>query len=300
MTIVKYAMFLALLIFCIQKSHAESPSGKHQFVFDQWQGKPLNVWAYTPSNYAPNSKILFVMHGVKRDADRYRDEWVALAEQHNLLLIVPQFSQQDFPRALGYNLGNVFIDDKYQQANPPEVWAYSAIEPLFDYVKSTYANANNTYRLYGHSAGSQFVHRFIFFVPQARVSKIVSANAGWYTAPDFNIAFPYGLKNTMVTQDYLIASLQKPVVILLGEADNDPNDKYLRKAAPAMRQGPHRLARGEYFFNQTKQASQRYAVNFGWQLVTVPNVGHKNDLMANAAVAYLVDEEATPKVIVLK
>jgi hypothetical protein len=104
----------------------------------------------------------------------------------------------------------------------------------------------------------------------------------------------------MVTQDYLIASLQKPVVILLGEADNDPNDKYLRKAAPAMRQGPHRLARGEYFFNQTKQASQRYAVNFGWQLVTVPNVGHKNDLMANAAVAYLVDEEATPKVIVLK
>jgi poly(3-hydroxybutyrate) depolymerase len=300
MTAVKYAMLLALLIFCIQKSHAESPSGKHQFVFNQWQGKPLNVWAYTPSNYAPNSKILFVMHGVKRDADRYRDEWVALAEQHNLLLIVPQFSQEDFPRALGYNLGNVFTDGKYQQANPPDVWAYSAIEPLFDYVKSTYANANNTYRLYGHSAGSQFVHRFIFFVPQARVSKIVSANAGWYTAPDFNIAFPYGLRNTMVTQNHLMASLQKPVVILLGEADNDPNDKYLRKAAPAMRQGPHRLARGKYFFNQSKQASLRYSVNFGWQLATVPNVGHKNSLMAHAAVAYLLEEDAIPNVIVLK
>jgi hypothetical protein len=104
----------------------------------------------------------------------------------------------------------------------------------------------------------------------------------------------------MVTQDHLITSLQKPVVILLGKADNDPNDKYLRKATPAMRQGPHRLARGEYFFNQAKQASLRYAVNFGWQLATVPNVGHKNGLMAHAAVAYLVDEKAIPKVLVLK
>lgn len=95
------------------------------------------------------------MHGVKRDADRYRDKWVTLAEQYNLLLIVPPFSQDDLPRALGYSLGNVLIDDKYQQANSPEVWAYSAIEPLFDYVKSTYANANNTYRPYGHSAGTK-------------------------------------------------------------------------------------------------------------------------------------------------
>jgi len=289
MTTVKHVIFLAFLYFAfsIQDAHAETSSGKHQFVFTEWQGKPLEVWAYTPSNYAPNSKVLFVMHGVKRDADRYRDEWAALAEQHNLLLIVPQFSQENFPRALGYNLGNVFADDKYQQANPPEIWAYSAIEPLFDYVKSRYANTNNTYNLYGHSAGSQFVHRFIFFVPDSRTAKIVSANSGWYTTPDFNIGFPYGLKNTMVTQDNLIASLQKPVVILLGEADSDPNDKYLRKAAPAMLQGPHRLARGKFFFNQAKQASQQYAVNFGWQLASVPNVGHKNGLMAEAAIAYL-------------
>jgi hypothetical protein len=34
-----------------------------------------------------------------------------------------------------------------------------------------------------------------------------------------------------VTEDNLIASLQKPVLILLGEADNDPHDKCLRKAA---------------------------------------------------------------------
>lgn len=61
-----------------------------------------------------------------------------------------------------------------------------------------------------------------------------------------------------------------------------------------------RLAQREYFFNQTKQASQRYAVNFGWRLATVLNVGHKNGLMTQTAIAYLVDEEATPQAIGLK
>jgi poly(3-hydroxybutyrate) depolymerase len=291
MTTVKNAIFVALLCFgfSMQNVYAELPSGKHQFLFSEWSGSPLKVWAYTPSNYAPSSKILFVMHGVKRDADRYRDEWATLAEQHNLLLIVPQFSQQDFAGALGYNLGNVFVNDKYEQTHPKELWAYSAIEPLFDCVKSTYANTNDTYKLYGHSAGSQFVHRFVFFVPQSRASKVVSANAGWYTAPDFNIDFPYGLKNTPITPKSLTASLQKPVVILLGEADNDPKHSSLRRAAPAMLQGKHRFARGQYFFNLAKQASQQNRVPFKWLLATVPEVGHKNGLMAQAAIIYFVD-----------
>ncbi|WP_371195111.1 hypothetical protein [Glaciecola sp. SC05] len=263
--------------------------GKHQFSFSQWPGSALEVWAYKPSNYRADSKVLFVMHGVQRDADRYRDEWADLAEQHNLLLIVPQFTQKDFPRSTGYNLGAVFVDSYYQKTNPRELWSYSAIEPLFDYVKSKYANTSTRYNLYGHSAGSQFVHRFVFFVPEARVSKIVTANAGWYTAPDFDIEFPYGLKNTPVSQDDLLMSLQKPVVVLLGDADNDPNHRSLRKAAPAMLQGKHRFARGIYFFKQAALAAEKYEVKFNWQLVTVHGVGHENGLMAKAAIAYLVD-----------
>jgi poly(3-hydroxybutyrate) depolymerase len=270
-------------------ANANMPIGKHQFVFSQWQGSPLKIWAYTPAEYTANSKVLFVMHGTNRDADRYRDEWAALAQKHNLLLIVPQFNRQDFPRALGYNLGKVFTDGDYKIINPKGVWAYSAIEPLFDFVREKYGNISDSYNLYGHSAGSQFVHRFIFFVPEARVSKIVTANAGWYTTPNFNINFPYGLKNTPITKNDIIASLQKPVVVLLGEADNDPDHPSLRRAEPAMLQGKHRFKRGQHFYNQAQKAAQDYQVGFEWKLASVPKVGHSNGLMAQAAIKYLVN-----------
>jgi poly(3-hydroxybutyrate) depolymerase len=285
-------LYLSLLISSIalmMPATASIPAGKHQFSFSQWQGSPLEVWAYTPTGYKANSKVLFVMHGTNRDADRYRDEWAELSEAHNVLLIVPQFNQQDFGRALGYNLGNVFTSNKYDQVNPREIWAYSAIEPLFDLVKEKYGNTSDSYHLYGHSAGSQFVHRFIFFVPEARVSKIVTANAGWYTVPDFKVSFPYGLKNTPVTQKDVIASLQKPVVVLLGEADNDPQHPSLRRAEPAMRQGKHRFERGHYFYQQAQLAAEEFQVDFKWKLATVPEVGHSNGLMAKAAIKHLID-----------
>jgi poly(3-hydroxybutyrate) depolymerase len=262
---------------------------KHEFLFSAWQGAPLKVWAYKPTEYSSTSKVLFVMHGTNRDADRYRDEWTEIAQKHNLLLIVPQFNTEDFPRALGYNLGNVFTNNTYNQINARDIWSYSAIEPLFDFVKEKYGNTSSNYRLYGHSAGSQFVHRFIFFVPDARVSKIVTANAGWYTAPDFSIEFPYGLKNSPVSEADVKSSLNQPVVVLLGEADNDPEHPSLRRAEPAMLQGKHRLERGYHFYKQAEEAAKSHQVAFNWKLETVPNVGHKNGLMAQAAIKHLID-----------
>lgn len=263
--------------------------GKHSFAFKQWAGPSINVWAYKPSAYNGQSKILIVMHGTNRDADRYRDEWTKHAEKNNILLIVPQFTKEDFPKAIGYNLGNVFVaSSNYTQTNPANEWAYSVIEPLFDFVKSKYQSSQSTYNIYGHSAGSQFVHRFIFFVPEARVAKIITANAGWYTAPDFSINFPYGLNNTPVSEENLKQALQKPVTILLGEADKDPNHKSLRRAKEAMLQGPHRFARGHHFYASAQQTAKALNIQTQWELITVPKVGHKNGLMADAAIEILV------------
>lgn len=264
-------------------------TGKHSFAFEQWAGPTIKVWAYKPSRYNANSKVLMVMHGTNRDADRYRDEWTKHAEENNILLIVPQFTREDFPKANGYNLGNVFVtSSNYTKINPLDKWAYSAIEPLFDFVTAKYQSSQSQYNIYGHSAGSQFVHRFIFFIPNARVAKIITANAGWYTAPSFAIDFPYGLKNTPVNKEALRLALQKPVTILLGEADNDPNHKSLRRAKQAMLQGPHRYARGHYFYTKAQKAAKELNIQTNWQLESVPKVGHKNSLMADAAIEVLM------------
>ena len=67
----------------------------------------MAVWTYRPAALQPNDRILFVMHGVRRDADRYRDDWVALAEANRFLLVVPEMTQALFPKEAGYNLGNM-------------------------------------------------------------------------------------------------------------------------------------------------------------------------------------------------
>jgi hypothetical protein len=135
------------------------------------------------------------MHGTNKDADRYRDEWAGIAAQHNLLLIVPQFTRADFP---------------------------------------------------------------------------------------------YGTKNTHLQQTDIVHALAKPLHILLGEADNDPNHKSLRRTPEAMLQGPHRFARGHFYFDYAKNLTEQNNLTFNWHLQAVTNVGHSNRLMANAAINLMV------------
>ncbi len=256
--------------------------------FDGWDGPPIRLFVTRPVHLAADRPVVFVMHGMQRNADAYRDQWHLLANEHDFLLVVPEFSERKFPGAESYNLGGVFNETGGPVRK--SLWSYSAIEPIFDEVRRRFSLATDRYSLYGHSAGSQFVHRFIFHVPGARVNRIVSANAGWYMMPDFETDYPYGLNNSAVTPAMLDAALALPVTILLGEDDNDPEHESLRRTPEALVQGRHRLARGQAFFEAARLRAEQAAVPFNWQVVTVPGADHDNRLMAPAAIPYLLGE----------
>lgn len=255
----------------------QTPGGLEQYVY---LGRPVNLGTDRP--------VVFVMHGVRRNADEYRDQWNDLAEAHRFLLVVPEFSDANFPEAEGYNYGNVYGPDG--EIQPRSVWAFEAIEPIFDEVRRRFGVTAKGYALYGHSAGAQFVHRFLFHVPEARVTRAVAANAGWYTMPDLEVAFPYGLLGSAVGPDRLRRALQLPLTVLLGEEDVDPEHPSLRRTSEALAQGPHRFARGQAFYAAGRAAAQRLDVPFGWRLATVPGADHDNRKMAPAAVPYLLGE----------
>jgi poly(3-hydroxybutyrate) depolymerase len=263
---------------------AEEPStnaGKGRFVFSGWDGPPLPVWYQLPENVAADTPVVVVMHGVNRDADRYRDEWAELALAHRFIVIVPEYSRADFPGSDGYNTG--FFTSADGTPRPRNLWSFAAIEPLFDEVRRRFGTAVPRYTLYGHSAGAQFVHRYVMFMPEARIEQAIAANAGWYTMPDPALAFPYGVKGAPVTTENFKSVLAKPLTILLGTADTDINDPDLRTTAEANRQGPHRLARGQSFYAEGQALAGRTGTPFGWRVEFVPGVGHKNGLMAQAA-----------------
>lgn len=258
----------------------EAPSAG-RFVFTGWDGPDLPVYYQLPDKITAQTPVVFVMHGVNRDADRYRDEWAALARRHGFIAVVPQFSRADFPGSRGYNTGYFTQEDG--TARPRALWSFAAIEPLFDDVRKRFGSGVTRYSIYGHSAGAQFVHRYVLFMPEARIDKAVAANAGWYTMPDSTTDFPYGLGGTPVAPDDLKAALGKPLTVLLGTADTDRSDPDLRKTPEADAQGPYRLARGQTFFVRAERAAKDMGTPFGWRLVTVPGIGHSNAGMAEAA-----------------
>lgn len=225
------------------------------------------------------------MHGNSRDGDRYRDQWADLAAAGNFVVVAPEFPRPEFATANEYNLGNVFTAEGTKR--PASSWSFAAIESLFNVVVSDLASDATGYTLYGHSAGSQFVHRFLYYMPDARVSQAIAANAGWYTLPEYDVQYPYGLLGAGVSENSLRAALSRNVTVLLGDQDIDTEGDSLRRTPEAMEQGPHRFARGQYFFERAVVSSENLGAEFNWQLVVVPGSDHDNAKMAIGAASLI-------------
>ncbi len=248
--------------------------GSFKFVDTGGEGKILRVWYYLPHLLTPNSPIVFVMHGVHRDADRYCRDWMPYAEQRKFLLICPEFDENQFSTH-AYQRGNV-VDDSGNPL-PQSSWTFPILERLFDHVRALAGNSSRSYYIYGHSAGAQFVHRFVLFMPTARFRRAIAANSGWYTMPTFSgHAFPYSLKSTNLSESSLRESLSRDFVLLLGENDIDPDDPNLRKTEAAEEQGTTRFQRGENYFRTARQEAARLGVSLRWRLRTVPGAKHSD------------------------
>ncbi len=288
---------LAVLAACATpENHGDStgklqiPLGEGLFLFQSDtlnSGRPLTVFSYRPQNYSDSSPIVFVIHGSSRNPETYREPWEPVAEEHGALILCPYFGREvGFPTAQEFNMGNMFKMDSLDHIvapKPKNEWAYTLIDAVFDYVVRQLGNFSQAYYIFGHSAGSQFVHRMLFFCPEAKVLTAACANAGWYTMPDFETEFPYGFKGTGYDPENLRTVFAKDVVVLLGDQDTDTQHRSLRRTPEAMRQGPHRFARGQKFYAYCKQVADSLGFEFNWRLRIVPGVAHSNRGMMPAA-----------------
>ena len=278
--------FVLVFILWIAAAGAEElvPAGVGRFVYTDEAcnvGKRVPVHSWRPEIVAATTPILFVMHGTVRNADAYRDSWIPIAERRGLILLAPEFDVRQYPAPYGYHLGGVFAS--FAKANPREEWSFSMIERIFDHVKRETGNTSETYMIYGHSAGGQFVHRFVLFMPRARYSVALPANSGWYTFPDPDIMFPQGMGMIPDATGLVRSALQRHVIVLAGTADNDPNHAQLRTGPLVDFQGPHRFARARNFFEAGREEAKQLGVPFGWKFVEVPGVAHSNRGMSRGA-----------------
>ena len=266
---------------------AEAAAAHTNFSFESG-GHKLTVWYHRPAAAKADAPVLFVIHGVGRNAEEYLGDWIELADQKHFLLVVPEFSKTEFPGEEAFNSGNLF--DAAGHPLPREQWSYSMIEPMFDALRQHLGSTRSDYMIYGHSAGAQFVQRFLYFVPQARVTRSCAANAGWYMLPELATEYPYGLKGTPADATALRAAFARPMVVLLGEADTDAKHPALRHTPESDAQGLFRFARGQFFFAHAKTAAEAMNTAFHWTLSTAPGIAHSNKGMAPFAARQLFPE----------
>jgi poly(3-hydroxybutyrate) depolymerase len=261
------------------------PSGKWSWVFTDKQGqsnRPIKVYTYRPRACDSTCPMWIVLHGTGRNASGMRDTWVDLADRYKFLVVAPEFSQKEWPRAALYNLGDVAGNDN------PEKWTYAAIDHLFEEMSDGQAD----YRLFGHSAGGQFVHRMMLLRPQSKASLYVAGNPGWYLVPEWrkekiDVAYPYSLVGSKAGEAQVREALGKKFILLVGEKDSDPDDEQLNNTDGAKKQGANRVERGENFIKAATRVAGELGIPFTWQFVEVPETAHDATAISNAAAVQL-------------
>jgi|GEM_PF-1160445 len=260
--------------------------------------RPVQVFYHIPPGNVQDMPVLFAFHGEERDAENYRNTWIAAANQHKFMVVAPEFSTTYYPGGNFYNLGNVFTNGENPTLpglQPDSVWTFSLIDPLFLHLKAQTGTSADGYLAFGHSAGAQFLHRFVIIKPQSLMLEAYCANAGWYTVPDANITFPYGLRISPVNEAQVKQAFAKRLTVMLGKLDNNPNAAGLRRNEQADAQGIHRLARGKHFFAQSQGIATNLQTLFNWRIFEVEGVGHSQSLMATNTLPILLQTSVEDK-----
>jgi poly(3-hydroxybutyrate) depolymerase len=224
-----------------------------------------------PPVVGPRSHLVVVLHGVLRNAVAYAERWAPLALRGDRIILAPEFDTLRWPGARGYNLGNL---------SGPGPSSFAVLEALCAAVQDRLGLVERRFVLFGHSAGAQVVHRFVLLRPAAPVRLAIAAGAGWYTAPDLTLRWPYGLAHARLHlgPDDLRRWAAAPVVLMRGALDVHP-DGNLRMTPEALAQGANRYARAGWMHEQMRRVDP----GSRWRLVDVPGVGHDDAAMARAA-----------------
>lgn len=226
--------------------------------------------------------VLFVLPGLERNAADYLQAWKSFSDSRLFMVFVLEYPKESYTNSQ-YIEGGMFENGR---PVPAEQWSFSLIEPVFERIKSDTGNKMAKYDMWGHSAGAQFVHRYVTFMPAARVGRAVAANAGWYTLPDPDTDYPYGLRNSGFDDEPTLRHLlSAELIVQLGTADTSRDGLNTTPGADA--QGANRFARGNYYFSTGERKAAAGGYNFGWTRVEVEGVAHEYASMAADAATLL-------------
>ena len=257
-----------------------------KITFSYWEKPDIDIFYSSPKSINANTKLLFLMHGGSRAAEKYINDWISFSKDRNVVLVAPEFSEIYYPEYAYLMMSK----ENGKPLNNESLYINNSLGLLFDFFKAKLTLSTSNYRLYGHSGGSQFVHRYLLLSNDTRIEKAAMANAGFYTFLDDEITYPFGTKKMKISDERIKWFYRLKGGVFLGSADNDSNHESLPRMRKARKQGKNRLERGKNFFDDLVKYGVDNNLPFRWRFQIVSNVGHSNIGMSIAASEFLLED----------
>lgn len=261
--------------------------------FAVWNNSDVELFYTLPEEINNQTQVLFIVHGGARDSEKYLDIWKKFTEHKNIILVAPEFKRADYE---DYEYLNISDDYGVLNKNLNE-HLHNSLSIFFSFFKSKYNLEIDTYKLYGHSGGAQFVHRLLLFSDYDNVSSAVIAGAGSYTFLN-NENYPYGLKESNHLSDKKIKRyLSQRVTFLIGNQDikKFESSKKNNIQGKAM-QGNNRFEVGINYFNNLITVSERQKIPLRWKFQIAKGVAHDNEKMSLLASKILLKDVKESKI----
>jgi poly(3-hydroxybutyrate) depolymerase len=248
---------------------------------------------------APAKNIIVLAHGMlgknqqaAMQAKTYAERWIPYAEQHGLIIIAPVFDDERFGN-LSQGYGG------YRNLFGKHIGADDFVHQLVEQYRKQTRSGSNQFYLYGHSAGGQFVARYVVTHPERVIKAVISA-AGRYSYPDDTVPWPYGagllnkkinwdngavIRHERVSPQLLnYARAADKVQIVIGAADTKAQDKR------AAHTGSNRIEFAYSWTAAMNNLARRYNMAANIRVHQVAAVGHDSaKLTATAATVLFSD-----------
>jgi pimeloyl-ACP methyl ester carboxylesterase len=180
-------------------------------------------------------RVLVAVHGVSREWRELSRHLASHCIGANTALVIPRFSRSGYR---GY---------QRLEAGRKNLTSDIALLKVLDDVAERFGTGRiDEFRLFGYSGGAQFAHRFSLLHPDL-VKRQALAASGFYTMPDANASFPFGLGEGCRFSTLDSEGLTLPTKVFVGDLDVQRDPQLRTGRALDRQQGLNRLERAQRF-----------------------------------------------------
>lgn len=241
---------------------------------------------YVPTSLGVAPPIVVLVHGTPAEdeavdtARYYVEHWQTWAEDHGALLIAPAFDKANFgskdPDLVGGGYRGLF---------GRQIGADAWVLQLVNAYRAQVGGDDARFFLYGHSAGGQFVARFLVTHPERLRGAVITA-AVTYPHPKPDISWPYGLGPLEATLHWSdppaetevafypgpatwLAGLDVPTTVIVGLNDLEPQLDW-----PGQAGKNNRVTIARSWVEEMNAFAAEHGVVSQLDLSLVPGLGH--------------------------